>query len=111
MKLNLSDAAREQILQALSTRPHMKGIRLLVKKTGCSGYAYGLEFAERFDETTDSVCTVDSISFIYDQRHILFLDGMTIDFKRQGLQTGFSLEHPQATDRCGCGESFKFDAS
>lgn len=109
MKLSLTSSATEHIRAALAKRHSMKGIRIFVKKTGCSGYAYGLEFSERLDETSDSCLTIEGITFIYDKHHIPFLDGLTIDYRQEGLQSGFSLEHPKATDRCGCGESFQFD--
>lgn len=111
MKLSVTPSAAKHILASLAKRPHMKGIRIFVKKTGCSGYAYGLEFAERLDMTSDSCLIIEDITFIYDKHHIPFLDGLTIDYRQEGLNSGFALEHPKATDRCGCGESFQFDAS
>lgn len=105
--ITLTDAAKNKIEKLLAKRGGV-GIRLGIKTTGCSGLAYVLEYV---DDYTDDVSTINyangSLAIIVDKRHEVYLDGMTVDYVRQGLNEGFEFRNPNERDRCGCGESFR----
>ena len=104
--VTLTDAAASKIQKVLSRRGHGVGIRIGVKTTGCSGLAYVLEYVD--SPTTGDSCTECLGCKIYvDARSCPYIQGMTIDYVRQGLNEGFQFNNPNERDRCGCGESFR----
>ena len=79
-------------------------LRVAVKGGGCSGLSYSLGFDDRTD--SDELFESENIEVIVDKRHILYLDGISIDF-HDGLDArGFVFNNPNATSTCGCGTSF-----
>lgn len=106
--IHVTDIAKKKIINLLSKRGGGAGIRIGVKTTGCSGLAYVLEYIDRieYDETT-IVYGQGEFSVVVDKKHEPYLDGMTIDFVRQGLNEGFEFQNPNERDRCGCGISFR----
>jgi iron-sulfur cluster assembly protein len=83
-----------------------RGIRVGVRTTGCSGLAYVLEFVDTvFDG--DIVFENKGVHIYVDPKHQPYLDGMTIDYVKKGLNEGFEFINPNERDRCGCGESFR----
>jgi len=80
------------------------GLRLAVIGGGCSGLSYGMEFSERrFDDT---VIEYEGFEVLLDPKSTIYLKGITLDFQ-DGLQgKGFVFANPNATNTCGCGESF-----
>ena len=105
--ITLTDTARNKIQKLLQSKGYA-GIRLGVKTTGCSGLAYVLEYVK--DYTAEVGVTnygqPDFVVLIED-RSLPYLQGMTIDYVRQGLNEGFRFVNPNERDRCGCGESFR----
>jgi iron-sulfur cluster assembly protein len=87
------------------TREGGLGLRLGVRKTGCSGWAYTVELANRI-EAEDVVFEQDDVKVVVNHDNLAFLDGSTIDFVSQGLGSSFRFENPNVTEECGCGESF-----
>ena len=80
------------------------GLRLGVIGGGCSGLSYEMEFSERGAD--DSVLEFDGFSVLLDPKSTIYLKGITLDFQ-DGLQgKGFVFGNPNATNTCGCGESF-----
>jgi iron-sulfur cluster assembly protein len=102
-----TDTARNKIKRLLEKRGGI-GIRLAVKTTGCSGLAYVLEYVDAHagDISTINYAQAD-FSVLVDKKHEVYLDGMTVDYVRQGLNEGFEFSNPNERDRCGCGESFR----
>ncbi|KTC66112.1 HesB family protein (plasmid) [Legionella adelaidensis] len=83
-----------------------KGIRLSVKKTGCSGLSYVVEYvAEPSDKDIVSALANDYLLCI-DKNSYPYLQGMMVDYVKQGLNTKFVFNNPNQTGQCGCGESF-----
>jgi iron-sulfur cluster assembly protein len=76
-----------------------------VRTTGCSGYAYTLEFADQI-EATDSIFEQNGVKLIVDPKSLVFLDGTELDYSREGLNEGFKFNNPNVKGSCGCGESF-----
>lgn len=106
--ISLTDAAYRKIQQTLTRRGHGEGIRLGVRTTGCSGLAYVLEFVDKYiaEEGIINYAQKDFIVLV-DAKSQVYLNGMTIDYVRQGLNEGFEFRNPNERDRCGCGESFR----
>ena len=106
MAITISEAAARHVTRYLTKRGKGLGVRLGVKTTGCSGLAYKLEYAD--DVAPEDVVFEDKgIKVLVDPKSMAYLDGMTLDFVREGLNEGFRFNNPNERDRCGCGESFR----
>jgi len=104
MAISLTQAASERVKRFLD-RDGGIGLRLGVKKTGCSGWAYTVELAEDV-EAGDVVFEQDDVKIVVKPDSLAFLDGSVIDFAAEGLGSAFKFLNPNATEQCGCGESF-----
>lgn len=104
--INITDKASRKILQTLTKRGTGVGIRIGVRTTGCSGLAYVLEYVDNPIET-DIKIDCNGCSLFIDPKSCPYLQGMTVDFVRNGLNEGFEFSNPNERDRCGCGESFR----
>jgi len=105
MTISLTPAALARIRQFLAAAPGALGLRLGVKRTGCSGFGYVVELAQHV-QTDDRVCEQDGVKIYVDAYSEPLLNGTRIDFVRKGLNHEFSFINPNATAACGCGESF-----
>ena len=81
------------------------GLRLGVRKTGCSGWAYVVELADAID-AGDVVFEQGDVKVVVDHDSLAFLDGSTVDYVSEGLVSSFRFDNPNVSDECGCGESF-----
>jgi iron-sulfur cluster assembly protein len=104
--ITVTDTASKKIKQNLTKRGSGMGIRLGVRTTGCSGLAYVLEYVDKI-ESTDTVFEQDEFVVVIDPKGLTVMDGLEIDYVRQGLNEGFEFTNPLEKDRCGCGESFR----
>jgi iron-sulfur cluster assembly protein len=105
MAITLTEKAAERVQQFLANRGQGAGLRVGVKTTGCSGFAYVLEFVDEVDEH-DQVFESHGVKVIVDAKSLVYLDGTELDYKREGLNEGFEFRNPNESARCGCGESF-----
>jgi iron-sulfur cluster assembly protein len=80
------------------------GLRLGVIGGGCSGLSYDMEFSER--RTTDNVERFGDVDILLDPKSTIYLKGITLDFEDGLKGKGFVFRNPNATNTCGCGESF-----
>ena len=80
-------------------------MRLGVRKTGCSGWAYTVEMEDHISPD-DSVFEDKDIKVVIDAESLPYLAGSEIDFVADGLNRTFQFNNPNATEECGCGESF-----
>ena len=105
MAVILTDAAATRVRRYLTERGSGRGLRVGVKTTGCSGFAYVVDIT---DEITDDDRVFEShgVKVIVNDDSLPFLDGTTIDFTREGLNEGFVYDNPNVKSLCGCGESF-----
>jgi iron-sulfur cluster assembly protein len=106
--ITVTDTAKEKIKQLLAKRGQGVGIRIGVKTTGCSGLAYTLEYVNTYtpEPGVTNFAQPDFVVLI-DAKSLVYLDGLTIDWVRNGLNEGFDFKNPNERDRCGCGESFR----
>jgi|TARA_R110000868_G_scaffold300920_1_gene561369 iron-sulfur cluster assembly protein len=102
----VTDTAAKKIKSNLDKRGGGIGIRLGVRTTGCSGLAYVLEYVDTV-HPGDVTLADNQINIIVDEKSLPVLNGITVDYVRQGLNEGFEFINPQEKDRCGCGESFR----
>lgn len=104
--INVTDVAARKIQQNLQRRGAGIGIRIGTRTTGCSGLAYVLEYVDQ-PADTDQVFDIESFKIVVDPKSLPIVDGITVDYVRQGLNEGFEFINPNERDRCGCGESFR----
>ncbi|MBX3605885.1 MAG: iron-sulfur cluster assembly protein IscA [Piscinibacter sp.] len=105
MPITVTPKAATQIRKALAKRGGGVGLRLAIKTSGCSGYAYALEFADAaLDE--DAAFESEGVQLFVDAKSLPMIDGTQLDWVREGLNEGFKFNNPNASATCGCGESF-----
>lgn len=104
--ITLTRTAQNRIKQQLTNRGCGLGIRLGVKTTGCSGLAYILEYVDE-PNRSDTVINQDSFNVYIDSTSLVYLEGLTVDYVKKGLNEGFDFVNPNERDRCGCGSSFR----
>lgn len=106
--ITVTDTASKQIKQNLAKRGKGVGIRIGVKTTGCSGLAYTIEYVDELKAEMGVInyAQPDFVVLI-DMKNEPYLDGLTMDWVRNGLNEGFDFQNPNERDRCGCGESFR----
>ncbi len=104
MAITLTKTATKRV-QAFLDQEGGVGLRLGVRKTGCSGWAYTVQLAKDIQED-DIVFENDDLKLVVSRESLGFLDGSEIDFVSEGLGMTFKFNNPNATEECGCGESF-----
>lgn len=104
MAINLTTTAAERVRGFLQKEGGV-GLRLGVRKTGCSGWAYTVDLAREVD-AADIVFEDDGVKIVVAPDDLNFLDGSEIDFVSEGLGTSFRFNNPNVSGECGCGESF-----
>ncbi len=85
------------------------GVRVGVKKAGCSGYEYVLEYAyPESQKAIDYAFKADDVTVLVDKDvYLKFLKGGTVlDFRKEGINEGLKFDNPNVGNQCGCGESF-----
>jgi iron-sulfur cluster assembly protein len=105
MSISLTAAAADRVKNFLGRRGHGLGLRLGVKKTGCSGFAYVVNYADEI-QATDLVFEDQGVKVIVDRESLGLIDGTQVDFVKQGLNEAFRFRNPNVKGECGCGESF-----
>lgn len=105
MAITVTDAAASRVKKFMDQRNSSIGLRLGVKTSGCSGYSYLLEFVDKAQDD-DVSFEEKGVTFFVDPKSMTLLDGIELDFAREGLNEGFKFNNPNAKDTCGCGESF-----
>jgi len=105
MSVTLTTSAAERVRSFLEKRGRGVGLRLGVRKTGCSGFAYAVNYADEV-AAGDVVFEDRGVRVIVDPDSLRYVDGTEIDFVRQGLNEAFKFRNPNVRGECGCGESF-----
>jgi len=105
MAVTLSPAAADRVKTFLAARGHGVGLRLAIKRTGCSGYAYVVNYAEDVGPG-DTVFEDQGVKVVVDAGSLELVDGTEVDFVKHGLNEAFKFKNPKARGECGCGESF-----
>ncbi|MBA1148062.1 iron-sulfur cluster assembly accessory protein [Ectothiorhodospiraceae bacterium WFHF3C12] len=105
MSIEVTERAANHIRSALQRSGAGIGLRLGVKTTGCSGFAYTVDYAEAVGDS-DSVFEQHGVQVVVDRKSLPFLEGVQVDYVREGLNEHFTFSNPNVKDTCGCGESF-----
>jgi iron-sulfur cluster assembly protein len=100
-------AAREikTIIQQQELDADKVRLRVGVKGGGCSGFSYILDLTET-QKDTDELFEQHGVKIICDPKSLLYLNGVTVDFRDEIMGRGFVFNNPNATSTCGCGSSF-----
>ena len=106
MAVTLTEKAANHVQSFLAKRGKGVGLRLGVKKVGCSGLAYTFDYADAVGANDVSFESHDA-KIVVDKEALQYIDGSTVDFAREGLKESFKFENPNAKNQCGCGESFR----
>ena len=110
-EVQLTDAAKRRMLAYMATQGDCKVIRLSVKKTGCSGLSYVIDYVKAPLEQDIVTPLMDDCLICIDKASYPYLKGIQIDYVKQGLSQKFVFNNPNQTGQCGCGESFTVDES
>ena len=105
MSVSLTESAARQIKKQLEKRGKGIGLKLGVKKSGCSGYAYTLGYSDAV-ESDDAVFEEFGVKVIVQKDDLPFIDGIELDYRKEGINESFRFNNPNVTGSCGCGESF-----
>ncbi len=110
MAISLSESAAARIRHFLHAQPDKSAFRLNVKKTGCSGWGYEVNLVA--ETGADDVVFEDKgITIAVPRTALPIVDGTTVDFVQQGINSTFVFDNPNAKGECGCGESFTVTAA
>lgn len=105
MPVTLTPSAASRVSSHLQTRSGGEGLRVSVKTSGCSGYAYQLDYADEIADT-DLVFESHGVKVVVEKEDMHFLEGVEVDYVEDGLSSAFHFKNPNVTEQCGCGESF-----
>ena len=105
MAISLTASAANRVRTFLASRGGGVGLRLGVKQTGCSGFAYVVNYADAVGND-DVVFDNQGVKVIVDRQSLGYIDGTEVDFVKDGLNEAFKFRNPNVKGECGCGESF-----
>jgi len=105
MAISLTEPAAERVRNFLYARGEGVGLRVGVRKTGCNGFAYVINYADAIEES-DVVFEQRGVKVVVDPDSLALIDGTEVDFIKEGLNEAFRFRNPNVTGECGCGESF-----
>lgn len=105
MAVSLTPRASAHVSRMLEKRGGGLGLKLAVKKTGCSGFAYALDYADEIG-SDDVVFETGALKVVVPKDALPLIDGTEVDYISEGLNQMFRFSNPNVKDECGCGESF-----
>lgn len=110
MTIHLTSAAAEYIQTCLSKQPNAVGFQVGIVKTGCSGLSYEFQYLQ--EPLPQAECfDCEGIQIWVKKDHLYALNGLHLDYVKQGLNYVLAPFNPNAQNECGCGESFNVDVS
>ena len=109
MTIRLTDKAAKHAKKYLGKEEETSFLRVGITTTGCSGYMYQVTTSDSKGEN-DIELKSNGIKILTDKLSYQYLEGLLIDFKKDGINEGFSFQNPNADATCGCGESFSIDS-
>jgi iron-sulfur cluster assembly protein len=110
MTISVTESAAKQIQTQLAKRGKGVGLRVGVKKVGCSGLAYTFDYADEM-RPGDQLFEAHDAKVVVDADTLAILDGSRLDFVKEGFKQVFKFDNPNVDSTCGCGESFNVKQS
>ncbi len=110
MAITLTENAAGYIQRQLEKRGKGIALRVGIKKSGCSGFAYTFDYADDIMKD-EQMFTSFNANIVISHNNLSHLDGSQLDFVKDGLNSSFKFSNPNIDNACGCGESFGFKAS
>ena len=107
--ISLSPAAKQHFVAYLEKQSACCGVRLSVKRTGCSGLSYVVDYVQKSEPEDIIQQLTDEYAIYIDRKSYPYLKDMNIDYVKQGLNQKLVFNNPNQTGQCGCGESFTVD--
>jgi iron-sulfur cluster assembly protein len=107
MAIHLTESAARHVKGMLASRGRGEGLRLGLSHSGCSGFAYVVDFADAVG-AEDRVFESNGVKVIVEAGSLPYLDGTEVDYVRDGLNSLFKFNNPNVKSACGCGESVGF---
>mgnify|MGYP001468677300 FL=1 len=108
MAISITKSAAKRVQLFMSERENNVGLRVGVKKTGCSGYAYVVDYADSIN-ADDVIFEKHGVKMVVDPKSLELIDGTEVDFIKEGMNEVFRFRNPKVKGECGCGESFSID--
>lgn len=105
MSITITENAAKQIQKQLDKRGSGLGLRLAVKASGCSGFAYVLDYAEQ-QADDEIIFEQHGVKVLVKQDDLDKLNGIELDYAKEGFNEAFKFNNPNVKGMCGCGESF-----
>lgn len=104
----LTERAADRIKELMSSKEDAAGVRVSVRRRGCNGYSYTMNYATQEDikQTKDEIVNSHGVKVLVDPKAIFFIVGTTMDFVETELSSEFTFTNPNSKGECGCGESF-----
>jgi iron-sulfur cluster assembly protein len=103
--ISMTTSAATRVKTYLAKRGTGVGLRLGVRRSGCNGWAYTIDYADAV-QPEDVVFDQAGVKVIVDPESLELIDGTEIDFVKEGLNEAFKFRNPNVKGECGCGESF-----
>lgn len=104
--LTFTDKAIAYLISMLKQHNGAKGVRIHLKKAGCTGLKYVLDYVELAPENHETLCIDDNLMVYVDRQAVPYILGSEVDYVKQGLNGRIMFSNPNEKDSCGCGESF-----
>ena len=105
--VTITETSTAQI-RKLMEQGNKKGLRVGVKKGGCAGMEYTMDYVDDIDPN-DEIITQNGATVMIAPMAQMFLFGTEIDYEVSLLEAGFKFKNPNVSEACGCGESIKFE--
>ena len=105
MSITLTEKAADRARAFLAKQANAQGLRLGVRNTGCSGHMYVVELADKIGPD-DQIFESQGVKVVVSAKNLPYLDGIELDYAKEGLNEGFRFRNPNVKEVCGCGESF-----
>lgn len=106
--ISITPKAAERIKELIDGKKDTVGVHLSVKRRGCNGYSYIMNYAskEQVDAGKDEIVNENDVTVLVDPKAVFFLVGTSMDWNETELASEFTFINPNIKGECGCGESF-----
>mmetsp|Transcript_5363 Transcript_5363/g.5528 ORF Transcript_5363/g.5528 Transcript_5363/m.5528 type:complete len:152 (-) Transcript_5363:145-600(-) len=106
--IQLTDNAAARIKELIEDKDDCVGIKIGVKRRGCNGYSYNMNYATQkdYENTKDDIVESHGLKILVDPKAVFFIVGTVMNYEETELASEFTFVNPNAKGECGCGESF-----